>query len=63
LAFVYAQSGEVDQAVTLISHLLTTPAAERVTLAHLRLSWEWDPLRQDPRFEKILESPESKTIY
>ena len=25
-----------------------------VTLAHLRLSWEWDPLRKDPRFQKIL---------
>ena len=63
LAFVYAQSGEVDQAVTLLSHLLTTPAAERVTLAHLRLGWEWDPLRKDPRFQKILEDPEPKTVY
>ena len=63
LAFVYAQCGEVDQAVTLLSHLLTTPAAERITLAHLRLSWEWDPLRKDPRFRKILEPPEPKTIY
>lgn len=63
LAFVYAQCGEVDQAVTLLSHLLTTPAAERITLAHLRASWEWDALRQDPRFQKILEGPEPKTIY
>ncbi|HMJ04790.1 MAG TPA: tetratricopeptide repeat protein, partial [Chthoniobacterales bacterium] len=63
LAFVYAQSGEVDQAVTLLSHLLTTPGADRITLAHLRLSWEWDPLRKDPGFQKILERPEPKTIY
>ena len=63
LAFVYAQSGEVDQAVTLLSHLLTAPAAERITLAHLRLSWEWDPLRNHPGFQKILEGPEPKTIY
>lgn len=63
LAFVYAQSGEVDQAIKLLSRLLTTPSADRVTLAHLRLSWEWDPLRQDPRFRKILESPEPKTVY
>jgi len=63
LAFVYAQSGEVDQAITLLSRLLTTPGADRVTLAHLRLSWEWDPLRKDARFQKILESPEPKTIY
>ena len=63
LAFVYAQSGEADQAVTLISRLLTTPAAERVNLAYLRLSWEWDPLRKDPRFQKLLEGPEPATLY
>ncbi|MEY2439544.1 MAG: hypothetical protein QOI34_929 [Verrucomicrobiota bacterium] len=63
LAFVYAQSGEIDQAVTLLSRLLTTPAADRITLAHLRLSWEWDPLRKDPRFLKILEGPEPATVY
>ena len=43
LAFVYAQSDEMEEAVTLLSRLLTTPGAERITLAHLRLSWEWDP--------------------
>jgi tetratricopeptide (TPR) repeat protein len=63
LAFVYAQSGEVDQAITLLSRLLTTPAADRVTLAHLRLSWEWDPLRNDPRFQELLRGPEPQTVY
>jgi len=63
LAFVYAQTGEVDQAVALLSRLLTTPGPERITLAHLRASWEWDPLRNDPRFQKILENPEPVTIY
>nr|MBA3542956.1 tetratricopeptide repeat protein [Chthoniobacterales bacterium] len=63
LAFVYAQTGEVDQAVTLLSRLLTTPSAERITVAHLRSSWEWDPLRQDPRFREILQGPEPATVY
>ncbi len=63
LAFVYTQTGEVDQAVTLISRLLTTPAAERVNLPYLRLSWEWDPLRQDPRFKAMIEGPAPATIY
>lgn len=63
LAFVYAQSGEVEQAVTLLSRLLTTPGAERITLAHLRLGWQWDPLRQDPRFKALIEGPEKATVY
>jgi TolB-like protein/Flp pilus assembly protein TadD len=62
LALVYARSGEVDQAIALIERLLTTPAGS-ITLAVLRLSWEWDPLRSDPRFQKILAAPEPKTIY
>ncbi|HEY5035978.1 MAG TPA: hypothetical protein VII74_02465 [Chthoniobacterales bacterium] len=27
------------------------------------MSWEWDPLRKDPRFAKILAGPEPATIY
>ncbi|MEO7723746.1 MAG: tetratricopeptide repeat protein, partial [Chthoniobacterales bacterium] len=63
LAFVYAQTAHPDEAISLLTRLLTTPSADRVTLAHLRLSWEWNPLRQDPRFQKILEGPEPAAIY
>jgi len=69
LALVYARTGEADQAITLIERLLSTPGAVNlgapwsITLAHLRLRWEWDPLRTDPRFQKILAGPEPKTIY
>ena len=62
LALVYALTGEKDQAVNLLERLLTTPAAE-VTLVQLRLSWEWDPLRKNARFQKILAGPEPKTVY
>jgi tetratricopeptide (TPR) repeat protein len=61
LALVYARTGEVDQAIALIQRLLTTPNG--IILAQLRLSWEWDPLRTDARFQKILAGPEPKTIY
>jgi hypothetical protein len=29
-------------------------ADESITLSDLRTRWEWDPLRNDPRFQKIL---------
>ena len=71
LALIYALTGEIDQAVTLIERLLQTPGATlpnvfhngSVTLAELRLRWQWDKLRSNPRFQKILTNPEPKTIY
>ena len=63
LAFVYARVGKSDEAVKLLSRLLTVPAPERITLSHLRLSWEWDPIRNDPGFQKLVTGPEPQTIY
>ena len=70
LALVYALVGEPDQAITLIERLLSAPGPvqwpdnpNNITLADLRLRWEWDSLRSNPRFQKILAGPEPKTIY
>ncbi|MEY2494548.1 MAG: hypothetical protein QOJ45_1040 [Verrucomicrobiota bacterium] len=70
LALVYALTGESDQAITLIERLLSTPGPvecsdypNNITLAELRLRWEWDPLRSNPRFQKIIEGPEPQTVY
>jgi eukaryotic-like serine/threonine-protein kinase len=72
LALIYALIGEPDQAIPLIERLLSIPglagAAEAIdpsnmTLAELRLRWEWDSLRSNPRFQKILAGPEPKTVY
>ncbi len=69
LALIYARTGEPDQALPLIERLLTTPAEltpqfeANITLPELRLRWQWDPLRSDPRFQKILAGLEPKTIY
>jgi tetratricopeptide (TPR) repeat protein len=71
LALVYARTGETDQALTLIERLLRTPGATTrtsfydggITQAELRLRWQWDPMRSNLRFQKILAGPEPKTIY
>ena len=70
LAMVYALIGEQDQAITLIERLLSTPGSfpgrdnpSDITLADLRLRWEWDSLRGNPRFQKILDGPVPKTVY
>jgi TolB-like protein/Tfp pilus assembly protein PilF len=63
-----ARLGETDEAIRRIERLLTTPfgvdyADESITLSDLRQRWEWDPLRKDSRFQKILAEPEPKTLY
>jgi tetratricopeptide (TPR) repeat protein len=71
LALVYALTDEQDQAITLLERLLSTPgpvgatseASSNITLADLRLRWEWASLRGIPRFQKILAGPEPKTVY
>ncbi|MDQ3115625.1 MAG: hypothetical protein M3Q86_03290, partial [Verrucomicrobiota bacterium] len=62
LALIYARVGEVDQAIPLIDQLLKTPGAVdsvnySITLNDLRHRWEWDPLRKDARFLKLLKTP------
>jgi TolB-like protein/Tfp pilus assembly protein PilF len=66
-ALTFARTGETDKAVSELERLLTTPFAvdyadDSITLSDLRTRWEWDPLRNDPRFQKILAGPEPKTI-
>jgi tetratricopeptide (TPR) repeat protein len=69
LALVYAHTGEAEKALDLIEHLLTVPcelqvgAVYNMTLTDLKWRWVWDPLRSNPRFQKLLAGPEPKTIY
>ena len=69
LAMNYVLIGEADRAFPLTERLLTTPgpvegsdSPENITLADLRLRQEWDSLRKDPRFQKILARSEPRTI-
>src|SRR5206468_11073413 len=62
LALIYARVGEKDLAIPLIEHLLKTPGAVdsadySITINDLKYRWEWDPLRTDPRFQKLISSP------
>ena len=55
LAVVQARAGQVDSALSTISQILDKPYG--ITRAQLRLDPIWDPLRKDPRFEKLCEEP------
>jgi TolB-like protein/Tfp pilus assembly protein PilF/class 3 adenylate cyclase len=53
LAIVQAQTGDVDSAIAALPHLLEIPNGE--TVGDLRIGPLWDPLRKDPRFQKLVE--------
>ena len=54
LAVIYAWTGEKDLALEQLNKVSKLPYAP--SYGDLRLSPEWDPIRGDPRFEKIVAS-------
>ena len=61
LALICARAGESDRALALIERLLKIPgpidsADYSITINDLKCRWEWDPIRDDPRFQKLISS-------
>lgn len=55
LAEVEAQVGENESAIKHIEQLLSAPAGFYISDASLPTDPAWDPLRNDPRFEALLQ--------
>jgi hypothetical protein len=66
LARVAARMGEPDRAIAALQKLLSIPSSGLLgpgvplTPALLRLDPMFDPLRNDPRFQKLVASPTPK---
>jgi tetratricopeptide (TPR) repeat protein len=59
LALIYARVGEKERALSLLEHLFAVPGAVdsgnySMSANDLKFRWEWDPLRNDPRFQKLV---------
>ena len=59
LAVIYARTGENDRAIEMLQHLLAVPGPVdtvdySITVNDLKFRWQWDPLRDDRRFQQLL---------
>jgi TolB-like protein/Flp pilus assembly protein TadD len=63
LAEIEARTGHAEDAVKILRRLLTIPAGHVISLARLKIDPVWDPIRNDPGFQKLLSGPEPATVY
>ena len=68
LALIHAWLGDKEEAISAVETLLKTPGGvffyeASMSLWELRLRWQWDPLRSEPRFQKLLAGSEPVTAY
>jgi len=61
LAKIEAQVGEHQLALNHIEQLLAASAGHEVSVASLRSEPAWDPIRNDPRFLKLLAGADAET--
>jgi TolB-like protein len=63
LAEIEARTGRAEGAVKILRQLITAPAGISVSIARLKIDPVWDPIRNDPGFQKLISEPEPETVY
>jgi len=56
-ARAYSTLGDRAHALSILERLLVQPSADSLTPAYLRMDPVWDPIRDDPRFRKLMAAP------
>src|SRR5438132_9906117 len=62
LAQIEAHTGQSEEAIKTLRQLLTMPAGEYISVARLKIDPVWDPIRNDPGFQKLLSAHTPETI-
>jgi TolB-like protein/Tfp pilus assembly protein PilF len=63
LAEIEARTGRAEEAVKILRQLLTGPAGSFISIARLKIDPVWDPIRNDPGFQRLISEPEPATVY
>ena len=54
MALIYARLGNADEAIPILKKWLQVPSSTAITPTLLRIDPEWDPIRNDPRFQDLV---------
>src|SRR6266498_3136751 len=63
LAEIEARTGRPEEAVKILRQLLTAPTGSALSIARLKIDPVWDPIRENPSFQRLLSEPEPATVY
>jgi serine/threonine protein kinase/tetratricopeptide (TPR) repeat protein len=63
LAEIEARIGRPEEAVKILRQLLTVPAGLVISITRLKIDPVWDPIRDNPGFQKLLSEPQPATVY
>lgn len=63
LAQIQARTGEGDEAIKTLRHLLSIPAGIAVSVNRLKIDPVWDPIRNDPGFQELLAGKQEIGTY
>jgi len=63
LAEIEARTGRPEEAVKILRQLLTAPTGSAISIARLKIDPVWDPIRENPSFQRLLSEPEPATVY
>ncbi len=55
LALIYTMVGQVEDAISQLEYLLSIPAGDIISVPTLQMDSDWDPLRENPRFKRLVE--------
>ncbi len=61
LAQIEAHTGQSEDAVKHLRQLLAMPAGEYISVGRLKIDPVWDPIRNDPDFQKLCEEEQNRT--
>jgi hypothetical protein len=54
---IQARAGESNEAIDNLRYLLTIPAGNDISIAELKIDPVWDPIRNQPAFQRLLAGP------